>query len=78
MKEMAKRNAKAISAEEKILQKNQALGVDLFEGDIKITKEEMKKYYGENSDKRSAILDSRSLWGSRTIPYVITHSGMYS
>ncbi|XP_065068435.1 uncharacterized protein LOC135693793 [Rhopilema esculentum] len=75
MKEIAKRNAKAISAEDKILQKNQALGVDLFEGDIKITKEEMKKYYGENSDKRSATIDSRSLWGSRTIPYVITHSG---
>lgn len=73
--EVEKRTSNDVTAEDKIVEKNKALGVDLFEGDIKISKEEREKYYGDGNRKRNVILDRRSSWRTRVIPYVIDHYG---
>ena len=75
-KEAVKRSAGGEAAEDKIVKIDEALGVDLFEGDIRISDEEKKAYYGDGGNaKRSVVLDRRSSWQTRIIPYVLDYSG---
>ena len=71
----SKRSANRRTAEDKIVDVNEADGLDLLEGDIKLNDEEYKVYYGAGSRKRNVVVDRRSSWRTRTIPYVIDHYG---
>ena len=70
-REFAKRVATGKSAEDNIVKINKAIGNDLFEGDIAISKEELKTFYGteKGNGKRVVINDRRYTWRTRIIPY---------
>lgn len=69
----AKRGTSENATEDLIIKINEAIGNDMFEGDIKMTKEERKNAYGDNN-KRNIINDRRYTWRTRVVPYVIEHS----
>ena len=74
---LPKEESKDAAAEDKIVKINAKVGVDLFEGDIAMTAEEHDALYGNDiiSRKRSVVIDRRSIWRTRVVPYVIEHSG---
>ena len=71
--EFSKRNANQGAAEDNVVKINEGDGLDLLEGDMKLSAEEYKAFYGEGRRKRNILLDRRSSWRTRIIPYVIEH-----
>ena len=67
-------NAHGEAAEDKIVKINEAGGIDLHEGDMKLSAEEYNVAYGKTKGKRSVQLDRRFSWRTRIIPYRIDHS----
>eukprot|EP00112_Aurelia_sp_Birch-Aquarium-sp1_P008322 Seg1913.8 transcript_id=Seg1913.8/GoldUCD/mRNA.D3Y31 product="DNA repair protein RAD50" protein_id=Seg1913.8/GoldUCD/D3Y31 len=78
-REFAKRGAKGkgTSAEDNIVKINHAIGNDLFEGDIAISKDELKSLYGDGR-KRNIIKDRRNIWATRIVPYRFDASITYT
>ena len=67
-------NAYGEAAEDEIVKINEAGGMDLFEGDMRLSSEEYNVAYGKAKGKRNVQLDRRFSWRTRIIPYRIDHS----
>ena len=69
--EFSKRSANQGAAEDKVVKINEDDGLDLLEGDMKLSSEEYNAFYGEGRSKRNVKLGHRYYWRTRIVPYVI-------